>query len=67
MVLVKDGVSESGTIRDTEEGEAEEAAGQNTILRLDKMEVSMVLKAVNPSVISVTVTESFSLFVSNLL
>ena len=32
MVLVKDGVSESGTICD-EEGEEEE--GQNTILRLD--------------------------------
>ena len=34
MVLVKDGVSESGTICDTGEEEGEEG-GQNTILRLD--------------------------------
>ena len=33
MVLLKDGVSESGTIRDTEKGRREE--GQNTILKLD--------------------------------
>ena len=36
MVLVKDGVSESGTICDTA-GAAAAAAAQTTILRLDNM------------------------------